>query len=148
MTGRTREELNDRFLAAVELLLAYVHSTLIREWQKHDLTILQARTLDTLMDHGPMRMTTLAERMQHNLSAATSVIDRLVEKGLVQRSADPNDRRAVVCGLTELGAATARQISGATEQVLTAIMRNAETDDMESMALGLEELLRQVQSRK
>ena len=148
MTGTPREELNDRFLATVESLLAHAHSALIKEWQRHDLTILQARMLEALMDNGPARMTALAEIMQHNLSATTSVVDRLVEKGMVQRGADPNDRRAVVCQLTELGKATARKISGATEQILTAIMRNAETHDMDAMVQGLEELLRQVRNRK
>ena len=37
------------------------------------------------------------------LSATTSIVDRLVEKKLVKRGSDPNDRRVVTCELTASG---------------------------------------------
>ncbi|MET0800423.1 MAG: MarR family transcriptional regulator [Actinomycetota bacterium] len=56
----------------------------------------QGRGLRTLARHGePMRMSELAERLGIARRSATSVVDELVERGLVTRRRDPHDRRAV-----------------------------------------------------
>ena len=46
---------------------------------------------------------TIAKRLRVETPSATSMIDRLAAKGLVERGHDPSDRRAVVCSLTQAG---------------------------------------------
>ena len=48
-------------------------------------------------------MTDIAIYIGRALSATTTVVDRLVERGLVDRVSDPNDRRLVMCELTDTG---------------------------------------------
>ncbi len=48
-------------------------------------------------------MGVVAWRLNSSQSAATSMIDRLVDKQLVERVADKDDRRVVACQLTETG---------------------------------------------
>ena len=62
----------------------------------------QWRTL-TRLAQGPERMGSIAGQLNISLSSATSMIDRLIEKDLVERSPDPNDRRVVLCQLTPKG---------------------------------------------
>ena len=47
----------------------------------------------------------VAEALLFSSGAATKLFDRLVERGLVERSADPNDRRCVIVSLTDEGSA-------------------------------------------
>ena len=62
----------------------------------------QAKTL-FLLAEGPCRMTKIAKRLNVEMPSATTMIDRLVAKGLVERKQDPKDRRAVVCSITNAG---------------------------------------------
>ena len=48
-------------------------------------------------------MGNLASHLNISLSSATSMIDRLMEKDLVERAPAVNDRRVVMCQLTPKG---------------------------------------------
>lgn len=64
----------------------------------------QMRAMRTLTRHGePMRMSELADALGIVRRSATSVIDGLEQIGLVRRSVDPLDRRAVGVELTQAG---------------------------------------------
>ena len=52
---------------------------------------------------GPTRMGVLSEHLGRGLPSVTSMMDRLVKKGLVERVLDPSDRRVVACQLTDEG---------------------------------------------
>ncbi len=54
---------------------------------------------------GLVRMTEASRRMMISKPAATQVINRLVELGLVERASDENDRRVVYIRPTEAGRA-------------------------------------------
>jgi DNA-binding MarR family transcriptional regulator len=53
----------------------------------------------------PMRMSELAERLRIARRSATSLVDELAERGLVERLPDPVDRRAVTVAVTPAGGA-------------------------------------------
>jgi DNA-binding MarR family transcriptional regulator len=48
-------------------------------------------------------MSELAEEMNISLPSATSLVDRLVKSGWVERQADPDDRRIIRLAITEEG---------------------------------------------
>jgi DNA-binding MarR family transcriptional regulator len=58
------------------------------------------RIVDLLQEFGPMSAGDVAQAAHLSTGAVTAVIDRLVERGLVQRMADPHDRRRVIVGIT------------------------------------------------
>lgn len=72
------------------------------EWSQLDLTMPQLRSLSLLFT-GPHRMSELAETLGTSLQATTSLVDRLVDKKLVERASDSADRRVVLCQLTPAG---------------------------------------------
>lgn len=62
-------------------------------------------------------MSELAES-SHQLSATmTGIVDRLEDRGLVERRRDPNDRRAQIVGLTPQGKALMEQANAAKRRV-------------------------------
>ena len=71
-------------------------------WTELELTMPQLHTM-ALLSQGPQRMGVIAWRLSSSQSAATSMIDRLVVKCLVERVPDNDDRRVVDCQLTESG---------------------------------------------
>jgi len=66
----------------------------------------QVRALRTIEAWGaPLRMGTLADTLGMVPRSATSVVDDLVDQGLVARGTDPTDRRAVAVEPTDAGRA-------------------------------------------
>jgi DNA-binding MarR family transcriptional regulator len=59
--------------------------------------------LTLLAHHGPQPMGRLAEILDASMSSATGIIDRMAERGLVERVSVPDDRRVVLVRPTEAG---------------------------------------------
>jgi DNA-binding MarR family transcriptional regulator len=67
------------------------------------LTATQRVALGEIFDAGPLRLHELAERMRTTPPTASRAVDALVSAGLVDRTPDPDDRRAVRIGMTRGG---------------------------------------------
>lgn len=74
-----------------------------KEWLSLDLTMPQLKVVLLLFTNGPERMSTMASALGVSLATATGVVDRLVEKDMVTREGDPNDRRVVLIRLSDKG---------------------------------------------
>src|SRR5260370_41792312 len=70
-----------------------------------ELTLAQLSILVTLLDQGPIRMTDLAAHERVRTPTTTVAIRRLEKIGLVKRSRDPPDLRAVLADTTPQGRA-------------------------------------------
>jgi DNA-binding MarR family transcriptional regulator len=63
----------------------------------------QRLALFELLDHAPLRLNDLAQRMGTSAPTASRAVDALDELGLVERQTDPADRRAITIKLTADG---------------------------------------------
>lgn len=71
-----------------------------------------ARALRTLAQaNEPMRMSDLADALRIERRSATDVVEQLVERGLLERRADPHDKRATVIELTADGTRMVKAIA-------------------------------------
>lgn len=102
---QSREELVERLVEHMTRIQRHLRARRASAWLEQDLTMQQAKTLFFLAD-GPRRMSGIAKRFRVETPSATTMIDRLVAKGLVERGRDPSDRRAVICSLTTAGRET------------------------------------------
>ena len=132
----------DRFVELAEYLNSQLHSGRLDEWEGLDMTIPQIRSLALLERMGPLRMGSIAFHLDRALSATTTVIDRLVEKGLVDRVADPSDRRAVVCELTETGQQQMAQFWRVGRERIQTVADVLEDEELELVVRGFELLWR------
>jgi DNA-binding MarR family transcriptional regulator len=82
----------------------------------HDLTFSQFVTIKKLAG-GIASVTDLARAAELNPGAMTRLLDRLEAKGLVERVADPEDRRALHIHLTDAGVAIWRDIDQCGQRV-------------------------------
>src|SRR5207302_10359298 len=69
------------------------------------LTTTQRLALIELVESGPLRLGALAERIGATDPTVSRAVDGLVECGIVERQADPDDRRAVLHLATAQGRA-------------------------------------------
>lgn len=103
------------------------------------LSMAKAGLLRSLAQAGqPLALSDLAERSQCVRSNITQLVDRLEADGLVQRVADPQDRRVRRAALTAAGeaaAASATQITEAMERRVAEALSLADATDL-IQALG------------
>jgi len=84
------------------------------------LTPAQARALRIIArseDEEPLRMTELADKLGIVPRSVTTVVDALEAAGLVARTQDPEDRRAILLQLTEAGTGMVEQIGRIRQEV-------------------------------
>lgn len=75
-----------------------------------DLSPHDARALRVVGRHQPVRLGVIAEHLRIAPRSATDVVDRLEERGLVERAPDPADRRALTVSLTPTGVDTLARV--------------------------------------
>jgi DNA-binding MarR family transcriptional regulator len=78
-----------------------------------DLSPHHARALRVVCSRDGVRLSELAEALHIAPRSATEVADGLQERGLVERAADPGDRRAVVLRPTDAGRRVQREVDDA-----------------------------------
>ena len=76
-----------------------------------DLNLTSSMLLMFVVEHGGQTQTALAERLNVGRAAAGSIVDRLEERGLVERHADIDDRRVWVVAATDSGKELGAEIS-------------------------------------
>jgi len=98
---------------SVGVLLHAAHATehqLELQLEHLGLSLAKLAALKALAEAGEsLPLTRLAERLSCVKSNITQLVDRLETDGLVQRQADPNDRRARLAVLTPAGQAAYRK---------------------------------------
>ncbi len=98
------EERMDRMLDDIYSVVPLFHRTLLRvESQGHNPNSSDFRVLGILMRHGPLPMSRIGEWIGISKPNMTSVIDRLIVEGWVERRQDQKDRRIIEVGLTPQG---------------------------------------------
>ena len=100
---KDNKNLVTQILQVSENIFQVMGITIPPEWLMSDMTVAQLRVLLLLQTEGPSRMSSIAGTLGIAVSTATGIIDNMVKKELVTRSADVEDRRVVICGLSPKG---------------------------------------------
>jgi DNA-binding MarR family transcriptional regulator len=77
----------------------------------HDVSVTQCYALETLVGHGAMRLSALAERLFLDKSTTSRVVNTLARKGYVEQRADATDGRAMLINATRQGQRLCARIS-------------------------------------
>lgn len=82
----------------------------------------QVHILYTVQRNGEMTMTRLAEALNVSLSNATGLIDRIEERGFIERTRVLTDRRIVLVRVTAAGEQMLREVDGVTEALVRSVL--------------------------
>jgi DNA-binding MarR family transcriptional regulator len=107
-----------------------------------DLTLAQLSILVTLLDQGPIRMTDLAAHERVRTPTTTVAIRRLEKVGLVKRSRDPSDLRAVLVDITPRGLAVHRESLTNRITALATLLSKLSESDVNTLTKALTSLER------
>lgn len=102
MTEKNIKELVDKYIQ-LSFSVTKKAESLIKEQIGSDLTSDQHYTLRYIYQAGSCNSSELAEVFDVKKSAITAIINRMWEKGLIQRTRDEDDRRIVYLTLTDKG---------------------------------------------
>lgn len=119
---------------------------LLRKFQMRDrneisccgVSVSQCYTLDTLGEHGEMSMVQLARKMFLDKSTMTRVVDGLIERELVVRRWDENDRRVIYIALTAAGRKLLEGIRAQQMSSLRLILERIPVNERQKLLDGLE----------
>ena len=103
MDRPTRKALIDEILRLDSRIFELAKRTSPPGWFELDLTMAQLKILFLLLVADTANMGTLARTMGVAVPSVTGVVDRLIERGLVTRRENPEDRREVLVELTGSG---------------------------------------------
>lgn len=101
------------------------------------LTMQQLRLVALLAVHGPLGGHELARHLDVSMPTVTGLVDRLVERGMVERREDPADRRVRLTALSAAGEAFIAEQDAAGWRVGIEILRTMEPEDLRALARGL-----------
>src|SRR5882757_1201591 len=107
-----------------------------------DLTLAQLSILLTLLDQGPIRMTELAAHERVRTPTTTVAIRRLEKLGLVKRSRDPSDLRAVLVDVTPRGLVQHREAIATRRAKLARMLSKLSDDERTALTNALLPLAR------
>lgn len=97
----------------------------------HDISVTQCYALETLVEHGPLRLSALADRLFLDKSTTSRVVGTLVKKGYVEQGADAQDGRAIALNATRKGRSLCARITddlvGQQKQLLQDLDRDVRT---------------------
>jgi DNA-binding MarR family transcriptional regulator len=91
--------------------------------------------LTLLRHHDAMPMGRLAEILDASVSSATGIIDRMEERGLVERLRVPDDRRVVLVRATAAGLTLVDDAELVRSEVMRAALARMTTGQLERLAL-------------
>jgi DNA-binding MarR family transcriptional regulator len=96
-------QLEDHLGYWLRCLSNFIHHGFAARLERHGVSVPQWVVLRTLLDQEPTSLSELAQAVGVDGGALSRMVERLVQKGLVHRETDAENRRAVRLGLTQAG---------------------------------------------
>jgi DNA-binding MarR family transcriptional regulator len=118
-----------------------------RVWVDVDLTMSQLKMMFVLHSamglagENGLRVSEVARSLGVTLPTVTAVMDKLVERGLVQRAEDRLDRRQHVCRLTQNGRDLVHRLMASRRAFTNTLLEQLDADELRAFLGGMQVLL-------
>jgi MarR family 2-MHQ and catechol resistance regulon transcriptional repressor len=139
-TGQTQPFRSKRQEAVVSLLrtASLLHRRFEELAQREGITFQQYNVLRILRGAGgPLPTMEIGERLVEQTPGITRLLDRLERKGLVRRARHPEDRRQVLCEMTQAGIELLRKVDGPVDALDEASMANLSEEALDELLRAL-----------
>lgn len=113
----------------------------VEPWLGLDMSTPQLKALLLISEEEGIRMRELARRLGGSFSNATVLVDRLVDRGLVERLADPQDRRVVLVRVADEGQQLIEQLVTSWRTLSTPLLEALAPEDLTKVHEALRVLL-------
>lgn len=110
---------------------------MFRKWLQGSLSIVHLHVLTILEAAGPMPMGKLADALDVSVASATGIIDRMEQRGLVERRHKPEDRRVVLVHPTAAGLTVFSDLDELRRRTLGAVLTRLTEEELGATLVGL-----------
>lgn len=110
-------------------------------WLELNMSTPQLKALLLISEEEAIRMRELARKLGGSFSNATVLVDRLVDRGLVERLMEPEDRRVVLVRATGEGKALIEQLVTSWRALSEPVLEMLDPEDLAALRRGLGALL-------
>jgi DNA-binding MarR family transcriptional regulator len=141
------EEIQD-ILELQDQLVRYRKVWDVGPWLELDMSTPQLKALLLISEEKEIRMRELAHRLGGSFSNATVLVDRLVDRGLVERMAEPQDRRVVLVQATEDGQHLIEQLVTSWRTLSASLLETLTSEDLATVRKAFRVLLEAAQDRE
>ena len=100
----------------------------------------QLHILFALQRTGDMTMTQLADHLAVSLSNATGIVDRIEERGYVERQRVPEDRRVVSIRVTAAGSRLLDEVDALNDELLRSVLSRIDPSQLEAVGAAFSAL--------
>lgn len=121
------------FRATMTMLKCAASERLLRA----GVSMAQLHILFTLERNGEMPMSRLADVLDVSLSSATGLIDRIEDRGFVERIRVPEDRRVVVIRVTPAGRQMLQEVDALSDDLLRAVLERLDPAQLPGVAAAV-----------
>jgi DNA-binding MarR family transcriptional regulator len=113
--------------------------------KNYDLSVPQLLCLQCLAENGTLSMSDIAQNIMVNVSTVTGIVDRLEQKGFLERKRVSADRRVITIALTEKGRTLAQNSPPAVHEKIIHAVKLLSEPEREEIVLALDSLSRLVE---
>ncbi len=128
-------------LAAQKVIFRELFRMTMPSWIHLDLTMGQFRTLVVVASKQAVSVSAVAETLEVSKPTASTLVDQLVQRGLVERTEDTEDRRRTMVALSQMGREMLAQLrqDGPPERMLL-WLESMDPDDLAALTRGTQAL--------
>ena len=133
-------DLQDEIIANFREAFAELRCLGSERMHRADMSMSHFHLMSMLDRHGSMTMSRIAELLGVSVSNATGLIDRIEERGLVERTRVPHDRRVVHVQLTDAGRQMLHEVELFKEDMIHGILNRLDERQLRRVALAMSDL--------
>ena len=108
-----------------------------RAWLRGSLSLVHLHVLTILEGEGAISMKRLAEALDVSVASATGIVDRMAERGLVERHSLETDRRVVLVNATDAGRAVFNDVGTARRAHVERLLDRLDDAELDGLLVGL-----------
>jgi DNA-binding MarR family transcriptional regulator len=145
MAGWSPAEVEDVLNSFTEIMSGLMIDQYHKQITELELTLPQAQLL-RILRRGPMQTGQLATEMRISAPAITQLTDRLIRKGLIERSTTADDRRCVIVALSEEGRLLVDQFRQRRREIFNEALADLSETERKQALEVLEKVVRALES--
>jgi DNA-binding MarR family transcriptional regulator len=135
-----RQGLTDQIIAEFRGFLRELRCMGSDRMRRGGMSMAHFHILSMLDRHGELPMSRVADVLDVSLSNASGLIDRLEERGLVERIRVPDDRRIVLVRATDVGRRMLAEAEVLKEEMVGRILDVLDVDQLKRVARALKDI--------
>ena len=133
----TPDPLIDEIVAGIHGMVGSLRCAGTGRMVKAGISMTHLHVLWVLEHHGEMTMSRLADTLDVSFSNATGLIDRMEERGLVERARVPDDRRVVMVRASEQGVRIRDEIEALKQDRMRSILGRLQPAQLSRVLVAL-----------